>query len=411
MFFDQTGPMRIQLHAFSTLTLAALLQASAARATDANPLPDGLVIDLRYRHAHIDEAGFSQSANADTLRITLGYLWQLAPDWSAYAEGTRVVSFGDSYNSGANGMTHRPMEGDPPSSEISSAWLGYDNGDERVRVGRQYVNLDNQRFFTSGLWRQNPQSFDAFNGTWTVAATGTTLQYLHLNEAQRSVGHDYPDPTQREWSLDANLFHVDQKLVIGTLSGYEYLVENDTTLKYSWRTAGLRWTGAQSLLFGNLGWTAEVAQQHAWRNNPGRYAADYHLLELTYGVPALSLRAGDELRGGDGHNAFSSPYGSNHAFDGWTNQFKNTPANGVEDRYFGVFGKLGDRFTWSALAHNFFADRGRQRYGSEINAMLGCALQNGVSVEIDYASYHRDTFGNSERELWLTLEYRNGKRN
>ncbi len=372
-------------------------------------IPDGAVIDLRYRFAHIDEAGFAQSANANTLRLTLGYLWQFAPSWSAYAEGTRVVGlFGDNYNSGANGKTGLPAEGDPPSSEISSAWLGYDDGSLRGRVGRQYVNLDNQRFFTSGLWRQNPQSFDALNGAWTFAS-GTTLQYLHLDKALRSVGHDYPDPTQSEWSLDANLFHVDQKLPLGVLTGYDYLVENDTTAKYSWRTAGLRWTGSQSIGAATLAWTAEGAQQNSWRNNPQHYDADYHLFEINYGVAQINLRAGDELLGGDGHNAFSSPYGSNHGFDGWTSQFKNTPPNGLEDRYAGLFGKISSRLGWSVLAHNFFADRGSQHYGSEINALLNYALRDDLSVELDYADYHRNTFGTSERELWFTLEYRHGK--
>ena len=392
----------------SAFVVAILLSASVARAASDDPLPDGLVVDLRYRHAHINQVGFARSANADTLRITLGYLWRISSDWSAYAEGTRVVGFGDGYNSGANGRTRLPAEGDPPSSEISSAWLGYDNGSAYARLGRQYINLDNQRFFTSGLWRQNPQSFDAFNGAWKLD-TGTTLQYLHLGKAQRSVGHDYPDPTQSQWSLDADLFHIDQKLPLGTLTGYDYLVENDTTSRYSWRTAGVRWTGSQSLGPGTLNWAAEGARQNSWRNNPLRYEADYRLLDVSYGIASFNVRAGDELLGGDGHNAFSSPYGSNHGFDGWTSQFKNTPPNGLEDRYVGAFGKFSQQLGWSVVAHNFFAARGSQRYGSEINAQVNYALRSGFSIEADYATYRRNTFGATEHALWLSLEYRRGK--
>ena len=374
-----------------------------------DPLPDGLVVDLRYRYAYIDQAGYAQPANANTLRATLGYLWKFAPDWSAYAEGTRVFGlFGDDYNSGANGKTHLPSEGDPPSSEISSAWVGWDNGSASARLGRQYVNLDDQRFFTSGLWRQNPQSFDAFSAAWKLD-TGTTLRYVYLDEAQRSVGHDYPDPLQREWSLDGHLIHIDQILPLGTLSGYDYLVENHTNAKYSWRTAGLRWTGTHAFGDSTLGWAAERAQQDDWRNNPQRYSAAYQLLELNYGLPQISLKVGDERLGGNGHVAFSSPYGSNHGFDGWTSQFKTTPANGLEDRYLGGFGKITPRLGWSVLFHNFFADRVSQRYGSEVNAQLNYALRDDLVAEVDYADYHRNTFGASTRELWLTLEYRHGK--
>ncbi|MFT3791922.1 MAG: hypothetical protein QM741_12805 [Rudaea sp.] len=373
--------------------------------------PDGLVVDLRYRNAHIDQAGYAEPANAHTLRFTLGYLWKISPQWSAYAEGTRVSTlFGEQYNSGANGKTKLPSEGDPPSSEISSAWLAYDNGTASARLGRQYVSLDNDRFFTPGLWRQNPQSFDAVAGALKFD-TGTTIKYYYLDEAQRSVGHDYPDPTQREWDLDANLIHVDQKLPLGTLTGYGYFVENDTNAKYSWRTAGLRWTGKYA--FGDsgtsLGWTAEGAHQESWRNNPLDYRAHYHLLELSYGFNWASLKLGDELLSGDGKNAFSSPYGSNHGFDGWTSQFKNTPANGLEDRYVALLGKLDSRLTWSVTFHNAFAERVDQHYGSEVNVLLNYALRRDLSVELDYADYHRRTFGTDERALWATLEYRIGK--
>ncbi len=372
-------------------------------------LSDGWVVDLRYRYAHIDEAGYAAPANANTLRVTLGYLWKFAPDWSAYAEGTRVVGlFGDDYNSGANGKTGLPAEGDPPSSEISSAWLGYDNGTAQARLGRQYINLDNQRFFTSGLWRQNPQSFDAFAGTWQLDS-GTTIKYLYLDEADRSVGHDYPDPTQSQWSLNGSLIHVDQELPLGKLTGYDYLIDNYTQPKDSWRTAGLRWAGDHAFDSTTLSWTAEAAQQNSWDNNPERYTADYHLLELSYGFSWTSLLLGDELLGGNGRYAFSSPYGSNHGFNGWTSQFKNVPANGLDDRYARGFGKLTEQMSWTVTAHNFFAQRGTQRYGSEVDTGLTYALRKGLGIELDYADYHSNGFGSSERELWLSLEYKHGE--
>jgi hypothetical protein len=390
------------------LTLAVTLASGAVRADD--PL-DGLVIDLRYRLAHIDEAGYARPANANTVRFTLGYLWNFAPQWSAYAEGTRVFAiFGEDYNSGSNGKTNLPSEGDPPSSEISSAWVAYDNGTASARLGRQYVSLDNDRFFTPGLWRQNPQSFDAVAAALTFD-TGTTIKYYYLDEAQRSVGHDYPDPTQSEWDLDANLIHIDQTLPLGTLTGYGYFVENDTTAKYSWRTSGLRWTGRYDIADTGtaLAWTVEGALQDSWRNNPEHYQADYHLLELDYGYSWASLKFGDELLGGNGKYAFSSPYGSNHGFDGWTSQFKNTPANGLDDRYIAALGKIDSSWNWSVTFHNFFAEHISQHYGSEVNAMVNYALRSDLSLEFDYATYHKDTFGTSTRELWATIEYKIGK--
>lgn len=385
-----------------------VLAATSGAAAADDVLHDGWVLDLHYRTAHIDEKGYAKPAGADTLRTTLGYLWRFAPDWGAYAEGTRVFSlFDGKYNSGANGETRYPSESDPPSSEISAAWLGYGNGTLQLCAGRQYVRLDDQRFFTASLWRQNPQSFDAFSGVLSFD-TGTTLRYIYLAEVHRTVGNSYPDPTQRKWSVDGNLFHIDQKLPIGTLTGYEYLVENGTTAKYSWRTAGVRYAGDENFDVARLNWTAEFARQSNWRNNPSQYTVDYHLLELKYGLPQISLKAGDELLGGNGKTAFSSPYGSNHDFDGWTNQFKNVPAHGLDDRYAGGFGRISPKLSWGVTFHNFFAQRNSQRYGSETDASLTYAFLRGWSAEVDYASYHGNGFSVCQHELWLQLEYKRG---
>jgi hypothetical protein len=383
--------------------------ATAAPSAVALDLPDGLVLDLRYRYAHIEETGFEHTANPNTLRVTIGYLWKPDPHWSTYVEGTRVSSlFGDNYNSGINGRTNLPAEGDPPSSQISSAWFGYANDDARARLGRQYINLDNQRFFTSGLWRQTPQSFDAFSGSWRLSS-GTTLAYLYLDNAHRSVGYNYPDPTQREWSLNGNLFHIDQEIPLGKLTGYDYLVENHTQAKYSWRTAGLRWTGEAAFGATGLAWSAEFAQQSSWRNNPADYTVNYSLLEAGYGWQVASLRLGDERLGGDGHNAFSSPYGSNHAFNGWTSQFKSVPAAGLDDRYVTASGRITKQLSWGITNHNFFALRDLRRYGSELNVIARYTLLTGLDIEGDYADYHRNTFGVSERAFWLIVEYRHGQ--
>ncbi len=392
----------------ASLTLGALAAGPAAAAEkDADPT-SGFVLDLRYRYAHINTEGYADPGTANTLRITLGYLWPFAPNWSAYAEGTRVYGlFGDDYNSGANGKNKLPSEGDPPSSEISGAWLQYNDGTASARVGRQYVNLDNQRFFTSGLWRQNPQSFDAVSTSWRFD-TGTTLRYLYLDNVTRSVGHDYPDPTQSAWSLEGHLLHVDQTVPLGTLTGYGYFVENDTQAKYSWRTEGLRWTGRETLGIGTLAWTVEGAQQRNWRNNPAHYTADYRLLELSYGISAVTLKLGNEVLGGDGTTAFSSPYGSNHGFNGWASEFKNVPVNGLDDRYVNAFGKIGQNWGWLVVWHDFYAERGDRHYGSEWNAGLTWTIVRGLTAEFDYATYHSDGFAVSERKLWAALEYKYG---
>jgi hypothetical protein len=365
------------------------------------------IVDLRFRYANIESDAFTRSANANTLRILLGYRWVFAQNWTADIEGSDTVAlFGSRYNDSANGKTQFPSESDPPSKQVSAAWVGYDDGIIAARVGRQYINLDNQRFFTSGLWRQTPQSFDALIASWKMDFSGTTLQYIYLDKALRSVGHDYPDPLQRQWDLQANLLHLDQLLPIGKLNAYDYLVENDTQAKYSWRTAGLRWSGKQVFSDYQLIWAAEFAQQSSWRNSPLHYTADYHLVEVGFGNAVINVKLGNEVLGSKGKIGFSSPYGSNHGFNGWASEFKNTPATGLDDRNIGAFGQITKVIGWSVFWHDFYAAYGRRHYGAETNIALTYSVSKQLSAELDYADYRCDGYLLGERKAWLSLEYK-----
>lgn len=389
--------------------IGLVLSAASVQSVHADNTADisAPIIDLRYRYANIENDAFTRTANANTLRILLGYRWVFASNWAADIEGSDTVAlFGSRYNDTANGKKQFPSESDPPSKQVSAAWVGYDDGTIAARLGRQYINLDNQRFFTSGLWRQTPQSFDALSTSYKIDSSGTTLQYIYLDKALRSVGHDYPDPLQREWDLKANLLHVDQTLPIGKLSAYDYLVENDTQAKYSWRTAGVRWSGKQAFSDYKLIWAAEFAQQNSWRNNPLHYTADYHVVEASFGNDAINAKLGDEVLGGNGKVGFSSPYGSNHGFNGWASEFKNTPATGLDDRYIGAFGQFTKVFGWSVLWHDFYAERGDRHYGSETNAALTYAITKQLGAELDYADYRSVNYLVSERKLWLSVEYK-----
>ena len=47
------------------------------------------------------------------------------------------------------------MVADPDGTEINQALLRYDHTKGNAVVGRQRINLDNQRFIGSVAWRQN----------------------------------------------------------------------------------------------------------------------------------------------------------------------------------------------------------------------------------------------------------------
>ncbi|BFI95774.1 MAG: hypothetical protein RSP_12840 [Rhodanobacter sp.] len=389
------------------LLLAGLLLAPLARADDGVPY-----IDLRYRDSTLHQANLADTGHAHTLRLQLGYLWAPLPGLSAYTEVTKVLSlFGRQYNDTTGRRTPYPAEADPPSTELSDAWVGYanDNDTAGIRAGRQYLNLDDRRFFSSNLWRQNPQSFDGITGYVKPGST-TTISASWIDRVNRTVGADFPHIDQRRWKLDGRLLRVNQTLPLGSLTAYAYFVKNITVAADSVRTGGVRWIGSAPFAQTRLSWTLEAARQHDYANNPARFSLPYRLVEFSYGLPAISARAGEELLGGNGRNALNTAYGSGHSFDGWVGVF-SVPSHGLRDRYAGLLGQLPwQGLSWQVTVHGFQPASGTgRRYGSETDIGLLATLNARLNLELQYGDYRADSFSVDQRKLWLMVEYRYGK--
>ncbi len=393
--------------AASALLVAGLLTAPACRAGDG--YASGFFLDLRYRDSTLHQATLADAGHAHTLRLQWGYLWAWTPHWAAYAEATRVWSlFGREYNDTSGRRTPYPAEADPPSSELSEAWLGYRDQRVELRFGRQYLNLDDRRFFSANPWRQNPQSFDGASASLNLH--GAVLSLGWIGQVNRTLGADFPDPEQRRWKLDGRWLHLQQALPLGTLVGYGYFMKNLTLPADSVRSLGLRWNGERALGDAwRLAWTAEGAHQNGYANNPARYGLGYRLFEFKLGVPALAARLGEESLGGNGREAFNIAYGAGHSFDGWVGVF-NIPLHGLLDRYGGLLGQLPwQGWSWQLVHHDFRpVDGARAHYGEETDAGLLAALGRGFSLELEYGDYRAGSFSVDQRKLWLMAEYRYG---
>ncbi len=385
--------------AFGLVAVGSLAMASEP------PVSSGPILDLRYRHESVDDGAFNRNANADTVRLHLGYRWVFASDWQALLEGEHVEGlFAEHYNSTANGKTQFPTVADPQGSEINQAWIGYAHEQWRARLGRQEILLDNQRFFGNVGWRQNEQTFDAFSSGYAFSNGGPSVSYTYLDRALRVFGHENPHPLLREWSLAGHLFHLDQTLPLGALNAYAYLVENKDIATLSTRTLGVRWTGKQALADTTLGWAVEWADQSDYANNPISQHAHYHLIEPTLQLHGITLKGGWEVLGGNGHYGFNTPYATLHAFNGWADRFLNTPVDGLDDRYFGIGGKIG-KANWSTTFHDFRADQGNDGYGHELDASVGYKFNDHFSGLVKIADYRSDGFGSDVRKLWASVEY------
>ena len=120
-------------------------------------------MELRYRYEIVADEAFDLDAHASTLRTVLSFETGLYKGFGLFLEAENVSTLGaDLYNNAGagdlqNGCTDRPVVADPGLSQTNQGGLRYTAGRTTVRVGRQEILLDDQRFVGNvGLAPESP---------------------------------------------------------------------------------------------------------------------------------------------------------------------------------------------------------------------------------------------------------------
>jgi len=382
------------------LALVPALGLAAAPATTYN-------IDARLRQETVDDAGFNREAGASTLRLRAAVQHAFNAQWSARLEFEGTTHLGNErFNSSANGETAYPSVVDPDNAEINQAWLAWaPSTATRFAIGRQKLNIDNQRFIGASSWRQNEQTFDAFEATHGFA-NGVQLRYDYLGRVQRVNGENNPNENLARWLLNAHLLNGSGKLGPGKLTGYGYFIENRTLPLTSHRDLGLRYAiDPDDKAHRAWGLVLEAAQQRPYADGADRNHANYWLAEGAWRWQGNTFRLGEERLGGDGHYGFATPLATLHAFNGWADRFLNTPVDGLRDRYLGWNRKFG-RFDATVVAHDFAADHGGRDFGNEFDASLALAITPRWTALAKIADFNGDEGPLDVTKAWLSLEYK-----
>lgn len=395
----------------AAMSLAASLAAAAEppAATDVwNALAGGKpTLDARYRFEWVNQDGLPKDAKASTLRTRLGYGTLPYVGVSAFLEFENVTVVGrESYNDTVNRRTAYPVVADPEATEVNQAFLNaqlpFESG---ARLGRQRIILDNQRFVGPVGFRQNEQTFDAV--TLTNGALGDLdLQYSYIWNVNRVFGDDSPVGDSES---NTHLIHAAYPTPLGRLSAYSYLIDLDLPQlrAQSNQTYGLRLAGKQPLADGLDGlYAVEYARQLDYGDNPGDFGLNYYLIEPGFSYRDAVVKVGYEVLEGNGRNAVQTPLATLHAFQGFTDEFLTTPANGIEDLYlaasYPVKTPVG-AVTLGAAYHEFWAENGNAHYGSEWSALAAYQLNKYVGFSLEFASYDADEFARDTQNLWATM--------
>ena len=369
--------------------------------------------ETRLRLEVADEDAFSEDAVALTQLIRPALEFRATPRLTALIEGEALFSIVDEFNDGTGNNPGLSLIPDPNGLELNRLQLQYEVTDQTfLTVGRQKISIDDQRFIGPAAFRQNDQTFDAV-GLSTRSFGSTTIQAGYFNRVNRVFGADNPFGRFRGDSFYVN---VNTPTPIGRVGAFHYAFDLGTSSPtpmsdiFSSQTSGVRLDGRFHRDEFGLDWEASFARQTEFADNPNDYSANYWLLGLRGFAGPARLGVRFETFGSNGEQAFQTPLGTLHRFQGAADVFVITPDQGLEDLEISASYSLGRtgpfrNVTVGAQYHNFNAENGGLRFGDEVDFDIIVAYKQ-FQVGFTAAYYEADTFATDTRRFFLSLTYR-----
>jgi Alginate export len=411
----------------------AFALALAASAASANPISGALgewkpIIDARVRYEAVEQEPLVEDAEAVTARLRLGVETGKAWNTALLIEGEFVTPFVTDYRSDpavASNVTF-PVVPDPEAYEVNRLQLTNTSiANTTITLGRQRINIDDQRFIGNVGWRQNEQTFDALRVVHKPNAGDFTIDATYANRVNRIFGDDSP---QGDYKGSLFLGNFAYQFKVGKLTAFGYFLDFDPILpptvaaglnpaRVSTETFGVRFAGERPLSRIKVGYAFSYATQDGYgRNplvtpaNPKALENDYYLGEVSATYKQFTLLVGNERLYGNGTTGFSTPLATLHKFQGWVDKFLTTPANGIDDKYATfttVFKGVGpfDTITAVAAYHAYETERLNLDYGDELNFSVAAKYQRFTGM-VKYGDYSEDNVAfRDTKKLWVQVDF------
>jgi len=386
----------------SCLLLSALIPANVAVADEENK--GKFYGDFRLRYETADQNNALEDADALTLRARLGYETAKLNGFSAVIEGEANIELVDDFSVPPAGV--RPGQfsviADPETEEIDQAYVKYSANGLSVKAGRQVFTLDGHRFVGHVGWRQDRQTYD-----------GVVVNYKPSDKF--TINASYIAERNRIFAEEADIDSSDTILnssyqtSFGKITGYAYLLEVDNGTDNSLDTFGVSLVGSKKAGDTKLLYTAEFASQET----NDLFDTEYLFLEGGAVFSGVTVKLGYELLGSDdGEVGFATPLATLHKFNGWADVFLATPAQGLEDVYLSLNGKVAGG-NWKAVYHSYSSDEslgGFDDLGDEINLQYTRKINDTFGAGIKLANYSSgdEVFNRVDTDrfwLWGTAKF------
>ena len=359
--------------------------------------------NLQARYENVDQphpasGARLKEASAGTLRLRLGYE---TAEYMGFGGLVQIehISANDAYNSRVNGRTNYSVVADANVTELNQAYLSYSGIPQtRLKFGRQLIRLDNDRWIGNVVWRQNHQTYDGFTAV-NKSLPDTTITAGMITNVNRVFSDGSIDNGTGSFlgnhHMRSPIFNVNYKASrFAELVGYGYFLDYDSSAKAfglanSTKTIGGKIKGDAPMGGYKLLYAAEYARQTDYKDNPINFTAHYTMLEGGVDVDVAQFKLGYELLSGNGKQSLSTPLATLFAFNGWADVFLVTPKNGLRDVYVNARTTVAG-VVLGADYHDFRADHGGNKYGTEWDLIATKQINKTYSVGSRYARFRAD---------------------
>lgn len=355
---------------------------------DEGLLPGRAMLQLRPRYLYAKQANKPEKAEAYDVRSLVGYKTKPVGDFEFTGQLVNVNWLEPKHasNDPANFASRYPLVADPDKSDVNLLHADYTGvPDFRIRLGRQAISLDNERFISNVDVRQMPQVFDAIS-VRNTSFPDTELFAAHAWHVRTVLGERVRTNTtllnariQYEIGLSAGAYaYFQDQAQIGINTGFG----NNSN-----RIAGARLEGNTPASSG-LRWyyTAEVANQRPHAEGDQRIRASYHRLAIGPSWESYSAQLNYERLGSNGGRyGFQMPLSYN-TFQGWAYRFFSTPPEGIRDLNASIASRLG-RVDLALKHHWFKEDFGGAKQGTEWNLSIGYPINESLKVRAVFTRF------------------------
>jgi Alginate export len=396
--------------------VALLMAAPAAYSADsiADAIAGGKTsANLQYRYENVETPNTTAgTAKANTLRLRLGYETAEYQNVGAMFQVQHTVAnhqFNDTTSGNRNSNTLNKVA-DPAGTSVVQSYLSYSGlSDSKVKVGRQVIRYDNDRWVGNVDWRQNWQSFDAtsienksFADTTIRAAYVTNVNRPNGDTGVNGAGTPNGNTHMKSTFLNVN----NNSLGFANLVAYNYRLDyngvtngspawfsSSPTAAYNFgstQTTGAKIQGDSTLVGTKFSWKGEYANQKGIKTNAASFSSNYTNLEASAEMSLGKGTVGYEVLGSNKGYAVQTPLATLFAFNGWADMFTTTPTNGLQDLY-GKFRSTAYGVTYGGDYHAFQADQGGVRYGRELDLIAEKQIDKTYSVGTRAARFKADS--------------------